>query len=258
MASSALLTGRWDCFPINNHMNKRERRYLPATELRVQTSDSGENVIQGMAVVYSSLSEDIGFREMVAPGAFTACLATNPDVRCLFNHDTNLILGRTTSGTMTLSDTPAGLAFRCTLPDTSTGRDLAVSLKRGDVSGMSFGFICDQAEWSDTPDYMLRTITAATLLDCSPVVFPAYTAASVSLRSMFPDGEIEIPNLKKEVRDDSDDDQTGDPCLCPCPSCVGGDCSDCSEEFCVDANCDCSESRTSKLLAELITRRLRT
>lgn len=231
---------------------KRERRYLPAAELRVQQTDAGEKVIAGYAVVYNSLSEDMGFREMVAPGAFVDDLASDPDVRCFFNHDDNQILGRTASGTLTLTDDERGLFFRCVLPNTTVANDLAVSIERGDVSQCSFGFVCDDAEWSETPDYMLRTIRKARLFDVSPVVFPAYEATSVGLRSLFPDGGIEIPERRDDM-DEQDDLQ----CACECPECQAGQCGDCSMDDCTDPNCRCMDQRSNKLLAALIERRLR-
>jgi hypothetical protein len=234
---------------------KRERRYIPATELRVN-QESGEKIITGYAVVYNSLSEDMGFREMVAPGTFTDFLKTSPDVRCLYNHSENHILGRTTAGTLTITDDSHGVAFRCVLPNNSVGNDLAVSIERGDVNQCSFGFICEDAGWSNEDGYMLRTIKSARLLDVSPVVFPAYTDTSVGLRSMFPDGNIEIP----EIRNDEpvSDEPLPDVCNCDCPECQAGDCADCSMDSCSDVNCRCSDYRTSQLLVSLITRKLRT
>ena len=230
-------------------MNKRERRYIPATELRVQQQD-GQKIITGTAVVYNSLSEDMGFREMISPGAFKDCLSTNPDVRCLFNHDESRILGRTIAETLELTDDDRGLHFRCILPDTSVGRDLAVSIDRGDVSQCSFGFMCEDDEWTETNDYMLRTVKVATLFDVSPVTFPAYTATSVGMRSLFPDGDIQIPERKKVEEKRSN--TIG--CECACDQCQEDRCEECSMDPCNDSNCRCQDNR---LLAMILERRTR-
>ena len=241
---------------------KRENRFLPATELRVSQSDKGDKVIAGYAVVYNSLSEDMGFREQIAPGAFTKFLATQPDIRCLFNHDDNKILGRTASGTLTLSDDAHGLAFRCVLPNTQYANDLSVSIERGDVSQCSFGMVVKDAQWSNGPNYKLRTIKEATIFDVSPVAIPAYTATSVSMRSLFPDGEVEVPEVR-DIDGDVDATTTSSDCSCPCPECVAGDCANCSDVDCTNENCRCMEDRcngemeTNSLLLKILERRTR-
>src|SRR5215469_3192801 len=96
-----------------NAMNKKkELRYLPARELRVQTSPDGTRTLSGYAIVYNSLSNDLGgFTEIVAPGAVTESLANNPDVLCLRDHDSSILLGRTKSKTLTLTEDSVGLRF---------------------------------------------------------------------------------------------------------------------------------------------------
>jgi HK97 family phage prohead protease len=73
------------------------------------------------------------FREMIMPGAFKDAIK-NSDVRALFNHDPNLLLGRTESGTLRIKEDKAGLRYDVDLPDTVTGRDVQTLIKRGDVS----------------------------------------------------------------------------------------------------------------------------
>src|SRR6266404_7487324 len=88
--------------------------------------------ITGRAVTYGALSGDLGgFRERVAAGAFTRHLASNPEVKCLFNHSPDKVLGRTKNGTLVLTDTPLGLDFRCQLdPNQQSHRDLYAAVKR--------------------------------------------------------------------------------------------------------------------------------
>src|SRR5208282_1875589 len=111
-----------------------EKRY--ASELRVGAALGGnsggdEMAIEGYAARFNQQSKDLGgFRETVAPGAFTNALASNPDIRCLYNHDANRVLGRTTSGTLTLSQDENGLKFRCQLdPNNQEHRNLHSSIK---------------------------------------------------------------------------------------------------------------------------------
>ena len=162
-------------------MNKREQLYLPARELRVQTSPDGSRIISGFAIVYNSPSQDLGgFTEIVAPSAVAESLRNSPDVLCLRDHDVSILLGRTTSKTLTLTDEPAGLRFSCRLPDTTQASDLAASIDRGDLSGVSFGFVTEEDKWvADADGNVVRTLLKISLFEISPCSFPAYSASSV-------------------------------------------------------------------------------
>lgn len=158
-----------------------ERRSVAATpELRA--SDKGKT-IAGYAAVFNDAT-DIGgsFREIIAPGAFKGSL--DNDVRALVDHDSGRVIGRTKSGTLRLNEDSHGLAVEIDLPDTSDGRDLAVSLERGDISGMSFGFRVTHDEWDETSDPPTRTIRAVELFEVSAVAFPAYDGTEIALRSL--------------------------------------------------------------------------
>ena len=89
-----------------------------------------------------------------------------------------------------------GLRYEIDLPPTATGRDLAVLLKRGDISGSSFGFRVLDDEWGETEDgYPLRTLKAVALRDVGPVTFPAYTAAESALRSLAEARNLDLDEL---------------------------------------------------------------
>ena len=82
------------------------------------------------------------------------------------------------------------------LPNTTLGRDVAELLRRGDISGSSFGFRTISDEWSESDDgYPLRTLTEVALRDVGPVVFPAYTSTEASLRSLADDRELDLTDL---------------------------------------------------------------
>lgn len=134
-------------------------------------------------IPYNSLSEKLGsFRERIQPGAFRKSLA-NGDIRAFWNHqDDELPLGRTSSGTLRLNDGEDGLDFEIDLPDTTRGRDLAVSMARNDVRGMSFGFISSRDNWSEGGT--IRTLIEADLIELSVVNDPAYSSATVGFRSL--------------------------------------------------------------------------
>lgn len=150
---------------------------------RVLREDGQLPEIEGYAAIFNSTTDLGPFTESVAPGAFRASLERKDDVRALFNHDANLILGRTSSGTLSLAEDDRGLKVRITPPDTSLGRDLLTSIARGDVSQMSFGFYIEAEEMNNEKDRKKPhfTITEARLFDVSPVTFPAYEATEVSV-----------------------------------------------------------------------------
>lgn len=164
-------------------MTTIERRTTPGT---VEFRAEGKRLIaHGHAAVWNTYSQNLGgFVEQVAPGAFTKTLLEQ-DIRALFNHDESKVLGRAVAGTLRLEEDKTGLAYEIDLPDTTDGRDLAVLLQRGDVSGSSFGFRTVADEWGETDSgFPLRTLTQASLRDVGPVTFPAYTDATAAFRSL--------------------------------------------------------------------------
>lgn len=154
-----------------------ERRWF-ATALEVRQKPTGGVILEGHAAVFNKVSRNLGgFVEQVAPDAFAQTLAEGPDVRALFNHDPSLILGRTTAGTVRLATDESGLYYSVDVPDTSVGRDLAISIERGDITQSSFGFYVNRDAWTQTNDgFPLRTLEAVDLNDgdVSPVTYPAY------------------------------------------------------------------------------------
>ncbi len=161
-----------------------ERRSFPVVELRVESGGDETRRIVGHAAVFESLSEDLGgFRERIAPGAFAASIAED-DIRALFNHDPNLVLGRNRSGTLRLAEDERGLAMAIDLPDTQAARDLAVMVDRGDVSQASFGFQTISDEFQMIDGDVVRTLSAVRLFDVSPVTFAAYPQTEVAARSL--------------------------------------------------------------------------
>ena len=182
-----------DHYPSHEEEEKTEIRTNPNQEVRTfdiqdleLRMDGDKPTVVGYGAVFNSESNDLGgFREYIAPGAFDGRL--EDDVRFLVNHDANLILARTTNGTLRLSVDEKGLRYEADLPNTSTARDLMELLKNGTISQSSFAFTVEDDSWELKDGMNIRTINKVSqLYDVSSVTYPAYNAAtsSVALRSM--------------------------------------------------------------------------
>ncbi len=170
-------------------MSDKEQRMCSQAELRVEDGPDGKPAkIVGYAAVFNSKSENLGgFREIIKPGAFDRTLADKADVRGLFNHNSDIPLGRTTAGTMELSTNKTGLRYTITPPDTQAARDVMASIRRGDVDGSSFSFTVGEGgdDWHEDKDgRVTRTLTDVDLFDVGPVTFPAYLKATAAVRSL--------------------------------------------------------------------------
>ena len=167
-----------------------ERRYLPMEELRIIEAPGGRQ-ISWFPALFHSLSDDLGgFRETIKPSAFNRTLGNGSDVRALFNHNPDFVLGRNTNATLELQVTRKGLRANVSPPDTQWANDLMVSVERGDITGGSFGFRVVKQEWDWNPDedgLARREIQEAQLFDVSIVTYPAYpeTNGTVGLRSLL-------------------------------------------------------------------------
>ena len=163
---------------------EREVRTI-CTELRAMPQDGNAGKkIAGHAARFNSMSQDLGgFTERIAPGAFAKSLM-NADVRALWNHDANIVLGRNKAGTLRLLEDSEGLYFEVDMPDTQLVRDMVVSpIERGDVSQCSFGFYTINDSWENVDGKVVRTLLECDLLDVSPVTYPAYNSTDVAMRS---------------------------------------------------------------------------
>lgn len=170
-----------------------ERRTLGSAELRAGADGENQLVeLRGHAALFRSPSEDLGggwgtLIESIGENAFDGRLGD--DVRHLFNHDANFVLGRNTSGTLRLSIDERGLFTATEPPATQWANDLMVSIKRGDVNQMSFAFTVadDEFRYDREADIVYRTILRlGRLYDVSTVTYPAYpdTRVVVSERAL--------------------------------------------------------------------------
>jgi HK97 family phage prohead protease len=158
-----------------------ETRTVEASELRVEA----RGVIRGYAIVYNRLSEVLGvFREQIAPEAVTRTLAEGIDLRALVDHDPKAVLGRLKAGTLRVDTDPHGFKVDIDPPNTTAGRDVVESIRRGDISGMSFAFRTLKDAWDETADPPIRTVLDMLVREVSIVTFPAYPQTEVAMRSL--------------------------------------------------------------------------
>lgn len=172
-------------------MIQKEVRTFKATEIRVHRKKGEKDKIIGHAAVFNSPTVIKGwfrdFVEEIAPGAFEESIKED-DIRGLFNHDPNLVLGRqrpNKPGTMEVKEDDTGLHYEIDPPDTSAGRDTVISIDRGDITGSSFGFNVLEQKWelSEDDDVLdKRTLIKVKLWDVSPVTFPAFDDTDVAVR----------------------------------------------------------------------------
>lgn len=169
---------------IENIPNAERRFYTGTVEVR-EDGDK-KKTIQGYAAVFNKDSENFGgWIERVDPKAFDDVM--KDDVRGLFNHDSNIVLGRA-GKSMRLSVDSVGLKYEIDLPETRAAQDLYESVKRGDISESSFGFITKEHSWETNKDKSkpsVRTILKLErLFDVGPVTFAAYPDTKVAARSL--------------------------------------------------------------------------
>jgi HK97 family phage prohead protease len=164
------------------HMNV-EFRTFDAGIIEVRAADTGDGMtFGGYAARYNSPSLPLPFTEVIAPGAFDRTLKSKNDIRAYINHDERLILGSTRAKTLRLESRDDGLYSEIDLPDTSYARDLSVSIQRGDVRTMSFGFSTVKDSWSDANN---RTLVEVRLHEVSAVSgVAAYASTTASVRNL--------------------------------------------------------------------------
>ncbi len=165
----------------------RELRTFVASELRATGSDKQPR-ITGYAATFSGIADLGGFKEKIAPGAFTRTLADNDEVVMLVDHNSSLLLGRRSAGTLRLEQDSKGLRFECDLIDSTAALDCYANLKAGNLQSCSFGFSVDGPDgetWEQMPDgTALRTLVSVRLFDTSVVTYPAYSNTSAQARNV--------------------------------------------------------------------------
>lgn len=167
-------------------MARREQRAVQS-RFSIETREDGAlPTIVGYAAVYEAETVIFDmFREKLRRGAFRRAVEDQQDVRALFNHNPDFLLGRVGAGTLRLYDDDHGLRVEIDPPNTPTGREVVELIRRGDIYGMSFGFIPTRVSWeqADESGLGLRVVEDVDLFDVSPVTYPAYEQTEVGIRS---------------------------------------------------------------------------
>jgi HK97 family phage prohead protease len=159
----------------------------------------------GYAARFDQLSQELwGFKEKIAKGAFANSIGEGRSIKALWNHNSDFPIGSTDSGTLTLVEDDIGLRFELSPIATSTGNDAIEAVRSGVVKGVSFGFRTIKDEWDFSDDTMaIRTLAEVELIEISPTPFPAYTATSISARSVeevFKEAKKQQEPLKKDYK----------------------------------------------------------
>lgn len=176
-------------------MQKQVRHHKSGVETRearpcvqgveVRMTQDGQPELFGYALKWDTEYRVGWFTERIARGALSD--ADMSDVRILFNHDPNMVIARTASGTATVGMDDTGMYYRASIPNSPFGLNLIESLKRGDITQSSWAFSI--REKGDKWEYRegvgdIRTITSVdTVYDASPVTYPANPDTSVATRS---------------------------------------------------------------------------
>jgi HK97 family phage prohead protease len=195
-----------------------QKRSKPC-EFRTEKREDGNQRADGKAILYEETTvlyedESIRYEEIISRGAAKESLA-NDDVRAVWNHNYDIVLGRSSAGTLTLEEKEDGVHVGIDFPDSQEGRDKYESVSRGDVSQMSFGFdILEENVVTDDRNGDKRIIRSRVekikLWEVSPVTFPAYENTSINARDrvstlrekaavLSPTGENESEVRSREI-----------------------------------------------------------
>ncbi|MCX7023056.1 MAG: HK97 family phage prohead protease [Spirochaetes bacterium] len=166
----------------------KAKRYLDLTsKIKTRKNEDGTRYIDGM-IPYNSRSEEMwGFVEMIDPSAFRKTLADGAEVFAFWAHNEGEVLASRSAKTLTMDNRDEGLHFAIEMRDTAISEDRWLAIERGDVNGVSFGFITEREEWDNTVKPNIRTLKEVRLLEISPgVAFPAYPGAqsAAAVRSL--------------------------------------------------------------------------
>ena len=154
------------------------------TDFKTRAEDDGAKFIEGYFIRYNSETELWpGMFEEIKPEAVNKSLTEN-DVRCLFNHDSAFVLGRTGNSTLQLKSDSNGLWGRVQINENDkAAMDVYARIERGDINACSFGFIPLRESVENRDDGTVKFIVEEVdLIEVSAVTFPAYKDTSIAAR----------------------------------------------------------------------------
>lgn len=171
-----------------------EQRAIPIKNIEVREEDD-KRVIDMYPAVFNSWSKDLGgFKERTLPGAFSETIE-NDDIVAAYNHDSNIVLGRNTAGTLELEEDGKGLRAVIDPPEGMWGDYVISLIKRGDIPGGSFAFETLEDNWRKGEEIDERELIKVRLVDIGPVTYPAYPDTQVQARSIFESDDIDYRRL---------------------------------------------------------------
>lgn len=197
----------------------RHRRTLRRDGLHARMQ-GGRKVLSGYGAVFYRAGDPgteyelmDGVFERINPRAFDRTLREDPDVYATLNHDDNMLLGRTTAGTLRLSVDAVGLKYEIDLPDTPTGAEVFALASRGDLCGSSFSFFPVQSEQRVEDGRKIIERLDVMLRELGPVVSPAYTGTTTAAgmqrdRDMI---AVQLALMEMDMSDDAPEPKRGRP-----------------------------------------------
>ena len=162
---------------------RQKRNFSSEIEIRRAEEVEDQGIVEGYFINYNSPAEygRDGFYEQIAPEALTETLARNKDIKCFYNHNYDLILGRTSNNTLTLTNDEVGLFGSCKLNlNDSQARDIFERVKRGDISGCSFGAYIEDEDFNSNNNTF--TVKKVDLIEVSVCPMPFYDSTTMEAR----------------------------------------------------------------------------
>ncbi len=163
-----------------------QQRIIKIKNARIR-EEGGRRYLEGYFAVFGEQYQVWdGWMETIERGAFAEYLASGEDVKVLWNHDSNIVLGSTGNGTATLREDEIGLFGTVEINENDQEAVNAYArIARGDVNGCSFGFEIDRQEewWDEQGVYHTKILRVDPLYEVSPCTFPAYKATSITARN---------------------------------------------------------------------------
>jgi len=246
------------------------RTTIQGSQLEIRQAQGGRT-LAGRCVVFNQPANIGGaFLETIAPSSFSQTLREDDQIM-LRDHRSELLLGRRSAGTLTLSQDQIGVTFEVSLPDTELGRDTYENVRLGNLRGCSFGFLVRDDEWSqDAAGNLTRLIKNVQCFEVTLTSMPAYDSTSVDIRSVRArlakrdddsgdDDDLDCDDADANDPRCDEDDEDRSVCTCECDGCKQGSCVDCSNANCESEDCLANRCGVMErnMHFQLITRRLR-
>lgn len=187
-------------------VNDLEHRTMQMSGMKIR-EENGKRRLEGYFSVFDQPYEVWpGWVETIAPGAFSRALASGQDVKVLWNHNPDIVLGSTGNKTADLREDQRGLFGGVEINEQDQdAKNAYARVDRGDVNGCSFGFEISRMEesWDEDGTYRTRILEVSPLYEVSPCTFPAYTQTSITSRAQEQLAEVrgKLENARKKKRE---------------------------------------------------------